>query len=115
MLTIAGLLIAPLLATSATRPPKKAVEDSSSMTLVVVQNNRNVPVTLYVQNDETETRLATIAPLSNTTIRIPAYLTDQGEVSFFVHPQHELDEGTAPMEVRQGAHVGLIVPAKPKA
>src|SRR4051812_46168549 len=76
MLTIAGLLTAPLLATSPRRP-KKAVEDSASMTLVVVQNDRNVPVTVYVQNDQNETRLATVAPLTDTTIRIPSYLTDE--------------------------------------
>ena len=84
------------------------------MTLVVVQNDRNVPVTVYVQNDLNETRLATVAPLTDTTIRIPSYLTAAGEVSFFVHPQHELDEGTAPMEIKRGDHVGLIVPAKPR-
>jgi hypothetical protein len=115
MFTLAGLLIAPLLATaSPSQPPHTADLDSSSMTLVVVQNDRNVPVTVYVQTDATEARLAVVAPMTDSTIRIPDYLTAEGEVSFFVHPNSETDEGTTPIEVGRGEHVGLVVPAKPR-
>lgn len=114
MLTIAGLLIAPLVAGSSPRPPKTGVVDSASMTLVVVQNEQKVPVTLYVQNDASDTRIAVISPMTDTTVRIPDYLVEAGEVTFFVHPDHALDESTSPIPVERGEHIGLIVPAKPR-
>src|SRR4029079_14054806 len=57
-------LIAPVLATqlASVKPPKhkSSLPDSTDMTLVEVQNNRNVPVTVYGQNSWGELKLGVV-------------------------------------------------------
>jgi hypothetical protein len=110
MLIIATLLAAQL----TTKPPKHRAEvpDSSAMTLVEIQNNRNVPVAVYAQDAWGEVELGVVAPDSTTTLRVTDLIAADGEIDFFVHPKGQPDEDTGNVEVHRGERIAILVPAR---
>jgi len=112
MLTLIALLAAPLLGgASPPAPPSPRIDDdSSAMTLVVVENRRNVPVTIYVERGMEDIRLGVVDPLSDTTLRVPDYVV--GDVQFFVDPRSSAEESTEFVNLEAGEHIGVIVPQR---
>jgi hypothetical protein len=109
-------IIAAVLATqlASANPPKhkSSVPDSSDMTIVEVQNNRNVPVVVYAENSWGEMRLGIVPAESTTMLRLSDSVVLDGDVDFFVHPKGQEDETTGNLEVRRGEKIGILVPAK---
>jgi len=80
------------------------------MTLVVVENDRDVPVTVYAQNDVRERKIGVVEPFSTETIAIDDFTYGRTDIQFFVQPLGELELGTDRMQIERGEHLGLIVP-----
>lgn len=112
MINIITLLAIPAFAVGPSVGPAPAPEDSSSMTVVVVQNDRNVPVTVYVQSELGELKLGVVGPGADTTMRIADYLVTEGDIRFFVQPKGQLEEGSALVDVERGQRVGLVIPPR---
>jgi hypothetical protein len=93
-----------------TAPP--APVDSSNMTLVVVQNDRSVPATVYLQDEVGEYKLGVVAPFATTTLSIKSLLLMEGDVQFFVHPAGQIDESTELMDLHRGERIGLVIPPR---
>ena len=112
MLNLIALLTAPLL--GGALPPARASarmnDDSSAMTLVVVQNQRKVPVTVYLERGSEDIRLGVVDALADTTFRLPDHVV--GDVQFFVDPRSGVEESTEYVNLEAGEHIGLIVPAR---
>jgi hypothetical protein len=111
MFGIITLLSLPLLAGTPSAPRASAPEDSAAMTLVVVENDRRVPATVYLERGDEDIRLGVVAAFGDTTLRIPDYLAG-GNVRFFVEPAGEIDESTGIVDFERGKHVGLIIPQR---
>jgi hypothetical protein len=94
------------------KPPKHhaSVPDSSDMTLVEVQNDRNVPVVVYAQDSWGETKLGVVDADSTVTFRLTDPFALEGHIDFFVHPKGQLDEDTGTIEVHRGERLGIVVP-----
>jgi hypothetical protein len=109
-------IIAAVLATqlASVKPPKhkSSRSDSTDMTLVEVQNNRNVPVIVYGQNSWGEVKLGVVPAEGTATLRLSDSLVRGGDVDFFVHPKGQEDETTGSLEVRHGERIGILVPEK---
>ena len=109
-------IIAAVLATqlASVKPPKhrSSVPDSTDMTLVEVQNNRNVPVTVYAEDTWGEVKLGVVAAGSAATLRLNDPLMMDGDVDFFVHPKGGQDETTGSIEMHRGERLGILVPEK---
>ena len=108
-------IISALLATQlAIKPPAKhgATVDSSTITLVEVQNDRHVPVTVYAQNGWGEFRLGVVPADSTETFRVPNPIAFDDEVDFFVHGSGLPDQETGTVEIHRGEHLGILVPPK---
>lgn len=110
---IATLAFPVLLATASPSPSAPAAPvDSATLTLVVVQNDLTVPVTVYAQNGAAEYKLGIVAPLGTETLSVPDYALLEGDIQFFVHPVGQVDESTVPLELHRGERVGLVVPQR---
>jgi hypothetical protein len=109
-------IIAAVLATqlASVKPPKhkSSLPDSTDMTLVEVQNNRNVPVTVYGQNAWGELKLGVVPAETTVVLRLSDAATLDGDVDFFVHPKGQEDETTGSLEVHRGERLGILVPEK---
>lgn len=63
---------------------------------LTVQNNRDVPVTVYLEGMPVEKRLGTIEPMRTATFDLPSWaLRRPGPVKLFIHPK-----GQFPLEAR---------------
>ena len=111
MLGIITLISVPLLGGTSPAPRAPAPKDSAAMTLVVVQNDRRVPATVYLERGDEDIRLGVVGAFGDTTLRIPDYLAD-GEARFFVEPAGEIDESTSLIDIERGKHVGLVIPER---
>ena len=109
-------IIAALLAThlASTKPPKHkaSAPDSSAMTLVEVQNNRDVPVRVYAQDGFGEIEMGVVPAGTTATLRIADPIVLDGDVDFFVHPQGQPEEETGTLEIHRGDRIGVLVPAR---
>jgi len=83
-------------------------------TEVVVQNNRDVPVTVYLEVGDEDVRLGTVSSRSDSTLRVPNYLAVD-DVKIFVEPVGELEESTGDLDLKPGEHLGVVIPATKEA
>jgi hypothetical protein len=78
---------------------------------VQVQNNRAVPVTVFVDRGEFDVRLGTVAPQQTTTLTLPRWMaTENSQVRIYLHPEGAFDLETETFAVHPGIQIGLIVP-----
>ncbi len=112
MSSILALITLPFLAgVPSHHHPRSAMPDSSAMTVVLIQNDRPQPVTVYAQDDVGEFKLGIVPPDSVVTLRIPDLMVAGGAtIDFFVHPKGGVEQESGFIEVRNGDHVGLVVP-----
>jgi hypothetical protein len=109
---IATLTLPFLMATAPSQATPSTPVDSSTLTLVVVQNDRSVSVTVYAQNDFGEYKLGVVEPYESATLSLADYMLAEGDVQFFVHPVGQLDESTEPLELHRGERIGLVIPPR---
>ncbi len=87
--------------------------DSSTMTVVVVQNNGKTPVTIYAETADYDIRLGEVGPYDTESLRVPdGVVGDGATVDFFVQPKRGLEQDSGYVELRHGEHIGLVVPSK---
>src|SRR5215211_2459165 len=93
MFIVTALLVTHL---AVAKPPKlhSSVPDSSDMTLVEIQNNRNVPVVVYAQDGWGETKLGVVDADSTATFRLSDSIALDSHIDFFVHPKGQFDQET---------------------
>jgi hypothetical protein len=109
---ITAALLASAIATAKPHPQRAAGVDSSEITMVEVQNDRKVPVTVYAQDSWGETRLGVVPADSTITLRVRTAFVGRGDIDFFVQPRGQPEEETGYMEVRQGERLGIVVPPR---
>jgi hypothetical protein len=80
---------------------------------VTVQNNRKVPVTVYMEYGQFDRRLGTVAALQTGTVPLPAWaVKGRDRIQLFVHPEGEIDDlGTQELSLQPPGRIGMIVPA----
>src|SRR5690349_6425501 len=98
---ITAALFASVIATARPHHHRDASPDSSAITLVEVQNDRKVPVTVYAQDSWGEVRLGVVPADSTVTLRVRDTLVGRGDIDFFVQPRGQPEEETGYLEVRQ--------------
>ncbi|MFN8573518.1 MAG: hypothetical protein U0132_15800 [Gemmatimonadaceae bacterium] len=112
MSSILALIALPLLAGAPRHHhTPAAAPDSSSMTVVLVQNDRSQPITVYAQDDIGEFKLGVVPPDSVLTLRVPDLMVGgSATIDFFIHPKGGNEQESGFIEVREGDRVGLVVP-----
>lgn len=111
MLNIITALAFPVVLATAGSNPVKPIPpaDSSTVTLVVVQNDRSVPVTVFEQVANWEYKLGVVAPNGTASLAIPGATNAPSEIQFFVKPTRGLETATSPVKITRGERLGLVV------
>ncbi len=115
MINMLTLLSLPFFAAPTAAVPDSSVAapaDSAAMTLIVVQNERNVPVTIYAENEFGEYNLGIVNADGTQTIQLARYMVEHGALKFFVQPKGQLEESSDPIDVDIGQRIGLVVPVR---
>jgi aromatic ring-cleaving dioxygenase len=81
-----------------------------SVSTIEVQNNRNVPVTVFLERGDFDVRVGTVGPLQTANLPLEAWMLQNDAVQLFVHPEGEMDLQSQVFDVRNGERIGLIVP-----
>jgi hypothetical protein len=81
---------------------------------VTVQNDRKVPVTVYLENGLFDRRLGIVPPHVSATLPLPAWLVNGREtVQLFAHPEGEGEDlATQDVSLRPPGRVVFLVPAR---
>lgn len=84
---------------------------SSQETTVEVQNNRKVPVTVFIDRGPFDVRVGEVGPMKTATLKLPTWVASEGhDVQIFVHPEGEEDLASQEFSVHRGVHLGVLVP-----
>ena len=88
-------------------------EDLADATLTV-DNPRSEPVTVLAEQDGSiDVRLGEVPAHARATLRFPkSVVLPDGSIRVFVHPEGGSDLASETLQVRQGEHLGLRVPAR---
>lgn len=111
MINVVTLLAVQMIVGASPGHSAPAKDDSTDMTVVVVQNERRVPVTVTAEYGDEDIKLGVVSAESDSTLRVPSYLVGR-EVKFFVQPAGQIELSSEPVEIQRGAHVGVIVPTR---
>lgn len=87
--------------------PPKTKQHSATVT---VDNTRGVPVTVYLDQDQSNVSLGTVAADTKATLALPPYLLDGDEIGFTVHPTRGEDLGVENLTFQEGKDLRLFVP-----
>ena len=90
-------------------PPTVTID---TLNAVTVQNQRKVPVTVYLESGRFDRRLGVVPALDVATLPLPGWaVRGQARVQLFVHPEGEVrDLSTQVFSLRAPARIALIVP-----
>jgi len=86
--------------------------DSSDITLVEVQNDRRVPVTVYAQDSWGEVKVGVVPADSTVTLRLSDAYVGRGQVDFFVQPRGQPEQETGYLDLHRGERLGILVPPR---
>ena len=100
-----------MLATSLHAQTTAKSQSADSVATVEVQNNRKVPVTVYLEYGVFDRRIGEVPPMQTATLPIPKFAPNQASVQLFVHPEGERDLETQNLSVKPGEKLAMIVPA----
>ena len=91
-------------------PPRATIDTVNAVT---VQNNRKVPVTVYLEQGRFDFRLGIVSPMGTETLRLPAAaLKGLASVRLSVHPQGEAgDLMSQHFTLPRAARITLLVPS----
>lgn len=106
-----GLLLG-LVATAGTiaSAPASAQTTKSKTGTVTVDNARAVPVVVYLERGEFDTRLGTVPAHAKQSLDLPRYAVEEGSVRIFVHPEGGFDLATQDLTLSKGGNVDVYVP-----
>jgi hypothetical protein len=99
-----GLACAAPATASAASPPPKA---SSTVT---VDNTRAVPVVVYLERGDLDTRIGKVAPDTKVVLPVPKYLGSDEDVRVFVQPENGFDLSSQEITVPKVGTVDIYVP-----
>jgi len=92
-------------------PPRTIPNPGEGTTTVTVQNNRAVPVTVFVERGDFDTRIGTVPPNQELTLLVPEWLArEKPSAEIFVHPEGEVDLESWILDLSPGAHLFVKVP-----
>ena len=95
---------------SSVRAQAGAMRDTT-LAYVQVQNNREVPVTVFIDRGEFDVRVGTVQPQQTATLPLPKWITtENSDVRIYLHPEGAEDLETETFAVHPGVHLGLVVP-----
>ena len=87
--------------------------DERAETTLTVENERNVPVTVYAEEGDFDHELGQIPARGESTLVLPGWLTGPGDaVRLFVHPKNGFDLASDLLDIRRGEHMGIRVPSR---
>jgi hypothetical protein len=91
-------------------PATRVVADT--MNVVTVQNDRGVPVTIFLERGNVEGRLGVVPAGSVSTLPLPAWATGgRGTARLLARPEGEgFSVATPRFEIAGAARIGLLVP-----
>jgi len=110
LMVVGGLVSMVAFVPSGSAHARAAEKHSSTVT---VDNTRAVPVTVYLNQDQTASGnvpLGTVAPHSEATLALPPYLLDGDEIGIMVHPANGEDLGVQDLTFQKGKNLDVYVP-----
>jgi hypothetical protein len=100
-----ALMLAP--APASAQAPRAPTQHRSTLQ---VQNDRTVPVTVFIDRGDFDVRLGQVAAMRTATLSLPRWVTEgDAKVEIFVHPAGENDLASQEFDVRPGAQLAMIV------
>jgi hypothetical protein len=94
-------------------PSPEKIPNPGTGTTVTVQNNRAVPVTIYVERGDFDTRIGVVPANQERTLTIPDWLArEKPSAEIFVHPEGEADLESWFLDLAPGAHLFVKVPVE---
>jgi hypothetical protein len=93
---------------------QSAVLSDSLDKSVTVQNDRSVPVTVYMKLGPFDRRLGIVPPLKTSTLALPAWAVEgRQRIQLFAHPKGEVDDlATQEFKLEPPARIGMLIPAR---
>jgi len=92
-------------------PQVMAAEPGMAKTTLTVENERAVPVTVYIEEGEFDTRIGTVGAHQEVTLAVPERLTRESpEAEIFVHPEGQGDLASWFIQLKSGDHLFVKVP-----
>jgi len=87
---------------------------ADTVNTVTVQNDRKVPVTVYMEYGEFDRRLGVVPGLQTKTLPLPATLVRGREsVRLFAHPDGDADDlATQEIQLRPPGRVAMLIPPR---
>ena len=101
-----GVVVAALAAFS----PAAAQDGNAIPRTVTVFNDRPVPVVVYLDQGEFDTRLGTVPAESTEVLNLPEYLNEDASVDVIVHPEGGEDLSAGPITLEVGKKLEVLVP-----
>jgi len=97
----------------ASAAPADTVADTAANT-VTVQNDRKVPVTVYMEYGAFDRRLGTVPALRAATLPLPKWaVRGRARIQLFVHPEGEADDlATQEFSLEPPGRIGMVVPPR---
>jgi hypothetical protein len=99
-----GLAFAAPATARADSPPAKASPT------VTVDNTRSVPVVVYLERGDLDTRVGKVAPDTKAVLPIPRYLGSDEDVRVFVQPENGIDLSSQEITVPKVGTLDIYVP-----
>lgn len=93
-------------------PPVRTTD--SSVNALTVQNERKVPVTIYVDYGRFDRRLGVVPPFNTVTLPIPAWAVQgRTRVQLFAHPEGETDDlASRAFTLAPPGRLAMVIPAR---
>ncbi|MDB4884230.1 MAG: hypothetical protein JWL95_2996 [Gemmatimonadetes bacterium] len=113
--TILAVTLAALatIAPTHSRRPLFAAAADSSTNVVTVQNDRSVPVTVYLEFGRFDRRLGVVPPMQTATLPLPPFVLDgPSSIQLFAHPEGEGDLASQEFTVQPNVRLSMLVPAR---
>jgi hypothetical protein len=91
-----------------------AVTTDTSANALTVQNDRNVPVTVYMDYGPFDRRLGTVPAFQTATVPLPAWAVEGREsIQLFVHPEGDVEDlATQELSLQPPGRLAMIVPPR---
>jgi len=112
LLMMAGMATFSLAATRAPAAAqvKNVHRTTGQPTILTVYNTRDVPVMVYLDRGQIETRLGSVGAHTETPLQLPSSMEDGEEIDVLVHPKGDIDLATGELPVTRGENLGIYVP-----
>jgi hypothetical protein len=93
---------------------QSAVLSDMSDNSVTVQNNRNVPVNVYMEYGTFDRRIGIVPAQATSTLSLPAWMVEgRQRIRLFAHPEGEAgDLATQEFKLKPPARIGMLIPTR---